>query len=612
MEKRILLAFILCFGLLIVWQAVFTPPPSKLPEDTTAAPVETKKGETVVPAPAPPPGPAPVPVPAEAPTEPFEEKTKVLRNDLLAVTVTNRAAGVAQATLETYAVEPGGAERLSLFRALPDVPPALAVNLYAGRKKVELDRAGWEIVEETDDRIVYRVRRTIPEVGDLEIDKTIRIIPGVYHLDIGMEVRNLGSQLVTIRYEVLGPPAIVSEDMSPGSDLQAAFGLFDKEGRVRALETFGITKDDPAPVGSPVAFGALMGNYFAAIVRPIAPAGGEPAFIGNGRVSMSADPYALRRAIEDAARVRRCAPEDLPKEEREAIEKKALRTGRVFVETRELPIPPGEAVSHAYQFFAGPKEPAVLKTYADAGYPMLLPYRGFLGPLVRLFVWLLGLFHGIAGSYGIAIALLTLLVRACLFPVNRKNQAAMQGYQQKIQKIQPELNRIKERYKNNRMKMNKEMQRVMKEHDVRPQQMLGGCLLILLQLPVWIALINAFQKAIELRHAAFLWVRDLTRPDHLFGFGRSLPLLGWEYFNLLPVLYIAVTVFQQRLQPKPKDPQMAQQQRMMSFMFIFIGVLFYNYSAGLLLYFLTSSILGIGESLLIKRTLAAAQARAKP
>ena len=259
--------------------------------------------------------------------------------------------------------------------------------------------------------------------------------------------------------------------------------------------------------------------------------------------------------------------------------------------------------------YLGPKDPEVLSSYKELNYRSVIQYGSWIAPafLVRLFLASLKGLRAVVFDYGIAIVILTLLVKLLLHPLNRKNQKAMQRYQHKMAAIQPEIDRIKERYKNNRQKMQREMQRVMKEHGVNPQQMLGGCLLMFLQLPIWIALISVFRVAIELRQAPafFGLIADLSLPDRTLEFSSPLPLVGWKYLNVLPVLYVILTLVQQRLSPKPKDEQARQQQKMMGFMMVFFGFIFYNFSSGLLLYFLTSALLGIVEQQIIRRELAA-------
>jgi YidC/Oxa1 family membrane protein insertase len=149
------------------------------------------------------------------------------------------------------------------------------------------------------------------------------------------------------------------------------------------------------------------------------------------------------------------------------------------------------------------------------------------------------------------------------------------------------------------------MQRLFKEHGLNPAQQMGGCLILFLQLPIWYALYSTLQYALGLRQAGFLYIEDLTRADQLFHIGLHLPWLGdfFEWFNLLPILYVILTVVNQSLQPKPDDPQMRAQFRMMTFMLVFFGFIFYNFPAGFMLYIMTSSALGIIESKIIKAEL---------
>ena len=149
------------------------------------------------------------------------------------------------------------------------------------------------------------------------------------------------------------------------------------------------------------------------------------------------------------------------------------------------------------------------------------------------------------------------------------------------------------------------MQELFKSEGVNPAKMFGGCLFIFLQLPVWLALINTFTIAIELRQTSFLWVADLTRPDMLFQLPFSLPFLG-NWFNLLPILYVIISIVNQKMMPQSEDPQAQMQQKMMSFMLIAFGFIFYSFASGLMVYFITSAMIGIAEQKMIRRDLRAA------
>src|SRR5262249_36488207 len=154
---------------------------------------------------------------------------------------------------------------------------------------------------------------------------------------------------------------------------------------------------------------------------------------------------------------------------------------------------------------------------------------------------------------------LTILVRLILFPLNRVNQSGMLRYSAAMQRLKPQLDALKAKYKNNMRKFNEEQMKLLKDEGVRPP--LGGCLLMFLQLPVWVSLYQILRTSIELRQAPFIgWVHDLSRPDHLM----ALPVIG--ALNLLPILMAAAQVIQMRLQPPPADAQQAQMQRIMGMM----------------------------------------------
>jgi YidC/Oxa1 family membrane protein insertase len=190
-------------------------------------------------------------------------------------------------------------------------------------------------------------------------------------------------------------------------------------------------------------------------------------------------------------------------------------------------------------------------------------------------------------------------VRGALFPLSRKSQISMRLHGQKMQRLKPKLDAIKEKYKDAKKQQEATM-KVMREEKV--SLLPGGCLLAFLQMPIWIALYNVLQTTFELRHAHFLWVHDLTASDHLV----ALPFAdGWwvlnGWFNLLPLLMMGTWYASAAMQPLPADPQQAQQAKMMRWMPVMMGVFLYNTAAGLTLYMTMSAIWSIGESWLIRK-----------
>ena len=189
-------------------------------------------------------------------------------------------------------------------------------------------------------------------------------------------------------------------------------------------------------------------------------------------------------------------------------------------------------------------------------------------------------------NYGIAIIALTILTNVLLFPFTRISYMSMK----RMQLIQPQMNKLKEQHKNSPDKLNKEMMELYKKHKVNP---FGGCLPMLLQMPIFIALYVALSKAVILINAKFLWIGDLSSPDRV-PLPFTLPYIGSE-FHALPLIMCAGMAIQQKLSAvkiEGQDPTMEQQQKMMAVMMpIIFGFVFYSMPSGLVLYWLTNTVI---------------------
>jgi YidC/Oxa1 family membrane protein insertase len=220
-------------------------------------------------------------------------------------------------------------------------------------------------------------------------------------------------------------------------------------------------------------------------------------------------------------------------------------------------------------------------------------------------LWLLNALSRVTfGNYGVAILILVVLTRLALHPLTKKSQVAMS----KMQKFQPEMQKIREKYKDDKAKLNEEMMKLYKQSGSTP---VLGCLPMFLQMPIWVALWTALSASVELRHAGFLpfWITDLSAPDELFLFGRVIliPLIGtsiWA-FNLLPILLAVAMGLQQKFTPTStpsSDPQQARTQKiMMYFMTGFMLLIFYNQPSGLNLYIMASTFAGVAEQYVIRK-----------
>jgi YidC/Oxa1 family membrane protein insertase len=242
---------------------------------------------------------------------------------------------------------------------------------------------------------------------------------------------------------------------------------------------------------------------------------------------------------------------------------------------------------HPYTLFVGPKELETLKS-VGRGLERSIDL-GYFGFISIPFLYVLHFFHGFTGSYGIDIILLTVLIKLLMAPLTHKSFVSMK----QMQKLQPQMERLKEKLKDDKEKLNKEIMELYRRNGVNP---LGGCLPMVLQFPVFIGLYNALSTPIELRHASFLWIKDLSRPDW-----QSLPFTVGSWHLGVPVLTIlmgASMFLQQWMTPSAGDPNQRKMMLMMPLMFTFM---FVSFPAGLTVYWLVNNLLTIGQQYWINR-----------
>jgi YidC/Oxa1 family membrane protein insertase len=242
------------------------------------------------------------------------------------------------------------------------------------------------------------------------------------------------------------------------------------------------------------------------------------------------------------------------------------------------------------QLYFGPKELQTLEGVNPALSKAL--DLGFWGVIAIPFLRLLKLFYQIAPNYGVAIILLTVLVRVLTLPMSIKGQRSMM----KMQRLQPQVERIRERYKNEQDKLHHEMMELYKRNHVNP---LGGCLPMAIQFPVFIGLYEALLNAVELRNAPFIgWIRDLAAPDCLPIPGVTVPFTDLHGIPVLVILMALTAFVQQWISPRNPDPS---QQKMMMYMPVVFSVIFIELPAGLSLYYFFSNLLGVVQQFILNR-----------
>ena len=221
---------------------------------------------------------------------------------------------------------------------------------------------------------------------------------------------------------------------------------------------------------------------------------------------------------------------------------------------------------------------------------------------------------------GLAVIVMTLIVRMLLSPLSFKGQKSMAIYTKKMKVVKPKLDALKEKYasrkdRDSQLAMLQETREAMRAENVGFFPF-GGCLPMLMQMPIFIGLYQTFSNSFFIRQAQFLWLKDLSMPDATIPYSLSMTWLpgflqgflthnGIFTINLLPMAWIALSVVQMKMQPKPDDPQQAAMQKQMGFIFPIMGMMFYSFASGFALYFIVSSVYSLIETKLIKRYLLA-------
>jgi YidC/Oxa1 family membrane protein insertase len=256
-----------------------------------------------------------------------------------------------------------------------------------------------------------------------------------------------------------------------------------------------------------------------------------------------------------------------------------------------LDMGPGSEASYDFSVYYGPKDIGDLE---KAGHNLAKSVDlGWFGFLAKPLAWLLRFFYGLVGNYGLAIIIVTFLIKVALAPLTAKSYKSMK----QMQKLQPRMQALREKFKDDREAMNKEMMQLYKTYKVNP---LGGCLPMLLQIPFFIAFYRVLDYALELRGAPFfLWIQDLSAPDRLFDLGVKIPFLDPPTgIPVMTILMGASMLWQQKMTPAMGDPMQAKIMMLMPLVF---SVILLNMPAGLVLYWLVNNILSIVQQKFINR-----------
>lgn len=554
-EARVLLAFVLSMAVMALWTVFFVPKsPPQQPQPQPGAAAPAASGQAGDKAPAAPSGPTSVaatpPAQPLAPKAATEEKIIVVENDLYRIKLSNRGGVVRSWQLKNYVDDAKPARTLDVVHAEaaaqdgtwplwisltdladPQLEQKLNSELYEVNSPAQLLRGPGEVLFQWSD-------------GRYEVSKRLKFDHS-YVVELETSVKLDGKPLA---HGVAWRGGFGDETVYNATESVTVF--YHTVGKLKALEhkKLGMAdrRDSAIRQEGTLDYAGIQDRYFAA------------AFVPR-RAGLALWHWKLEREVErDKQKVK------VPVAE--------MAAGSTV---------PGPV---AMRLFVGPKDRSVLSKL-DPPMTELVDF-GWFGPFAEPLFLFLKWIHGYVGNYGWAIVLMTIVINMVLFPLKLKSWRSMQ----KMQKVAPEIKAIQERYKKyslrdpRKQQMNQEVMEVYKREGINP---MGSCWPMLLQMPIWIALYQMLNVTIELRHARWLWIRDLSAKDPYY---------------ILPILMALTMYWMQKMTPATTtDPA---QQRMMQLMPIMFGAMFviFPISSGLVLYILASNIVGIAQQWYLNRT----------
>ena len=474
----------------------------------------------------------------------------------------------------------------------------------------------WAVDETVADQLTFS--KVLPDLG-LEVVKRFKIAKsaqdedededaevGSYHLEFDVEIRNLLAKPQNVQYELQGPNGLPIEGFWYANKVGrkwSGYGIRDV-----LIRTYGSDEMDYAcrniakgkvPAygdGESLAYIGVDAQYFAATIVPL---------------NDSTDQRWYNKFTPNLA--------STLFDEKSSYHQK-YQNASFLLTSSELNLAPkdeaGSTQTHATQLFTGPKQPALLAKYTMPADPEEsledFVYYGWFGNLgiPQLMVGILSFFYSFFGNYGLAIFCLTVVARGIMTPLSRKQAKNMAL----MQELKPEIDRLKARYKDDTQAQMRAQNELFAKHNYNP---MGGCLLMFIQLPIFIGLYRALMVDVDLRQASLIpglhWCSNLAAPDMLFDWSGFSFLPQWflngegmfamgPYLNILPVITVGLFLLQQKMfMPPPADEQAEMMQKVMQFMMFFMAFMFFKVASGLCLYFIASSLWGIAERKLIPR-----------
>jgi YidC/Oxa1 family membrane protein insertase len=550
MDRTAWIAITLCVLGLIVWEIWIArqplPPPAVAPAPSPAAPLASGTPFATAPTAVATPAPPPASAAPSAPPAQFEEKTETLRNSDVELHLTNRGGGVSEAILLNYPAEVGESERVTLnsparipIGAMVDDPAAPVLPEYKITR--EADTVALEYV--TPEQVTIRKKFFFLPTNEKKDNFVAR-------LDVDFANNGAAPYANPGYFLGIGSAARIHRNDYPsytrlvwsvgGSTKGIDVGWFAEGGGF-----LGMGQHPPRPYYTQnvnaAEWVAASNQFFTTLVVPLTAK--ADAVWGK---SFEIDPAQKAYGLEGAMR--------LPGFRVEA----------------------GQSYTTRFQLYLGPKLYHQLARLEHNEAEVM--EFGVFKVICQALLNGLNLLHSFLGNYAAAILALTTIVKLSLWPLQNKATASMR----RMAALSPKIQELREKYKDDPTRMNQETMKLYKEYGINP---VGGCLPMLIQIPIFFGLFTMLRQAVELRGAHFLWIHDLSQPDTV----AHLPIVGWP-INILPLIMAATSFWMTHLTPKSGDPT---QQRMMMFMPIIFIVFCYNFAAALSLYYTAQNLFSV-------------------
>ena len=553
-QVRLLLAVVLSFLVFVVWQWLFVEPDlakqaqeqAKLAEGTTEnsqvkeqeeTPAAASDKSSEIP-------PSVIPMPT---SDGREARTITIETPLFTVTLSEQGAALESLTLKNYRETANG--QGALKEMIHERARLLNLRFgWDGNSVRGMEDAVFELDRKEDVIVVEDAKQALAfewvNQDGISVEKEFVFLPDSYLIEMNVQVSNHSAAAIVDKPVV--KVAQVIDDPSSRLTFEGPMALIDNH-----LEE--ITFDDVAD---------------------------KPDWDGTFRWVGMTDRYFMTVLIPETAAAGRMKLETVGED---------LVISRLVLE--ETTVAPGKAQVLNYKAFIGPKDTETLKR-ANYELPLAINF-GWFDFLAKPFLWIMNQIYKVIPNYGIAIIILTLITKVILWPLGNKSYKSMND----MKRMQPLMAEIREKYKDDKKKINEETMALYRTYKINP---MGGCLPMIVQLPVFFALYRMLYQAIELRHAPFFgWIDDLSAPDRLFEFGFSIPFMEPPYGIPVLTIVMGATMFlQQKMSPPPGDPTQAKLMMFMPLIFTFI---FINFSSGLVLYWLINNVFSIGQQYYIQK-----------